>query len=333
MEPFFSVIIPTYNPKKYLPTMLESITHNECADKIEVIISDDVSTETFDEVLDAYKDKLNIRLIVNKKHMGYPRTGRQNGADVATGKWMCFADQDDYYFDGAFDKIYNYITENNIQNYLATDFIQQNVLTGSQIVHDAGKGWTHGKFYEKSFWDKYKIHYDNIKYCEDINLSTKVTCILTANRLETHSLHEPIYVWMRREDSLCDTNYFVESLPDYIHGTLNILLQYIKKYKDDEILLGIFGLRFIITMYHMFFYTQSELFIKNPNVVLEAVLKIMPIYSEFKKVTEMSNEDIIKMTNEDLLVNYEQTRSDDFVQVPFIEHMTFENWLTTYFRY
>ena len=46
---FFSVIIPTYNPKKYLNNILESITKSDCMDDIEVIISDDCSTEDFSD--------------------------------------------------------------------------------------------------------------------------------------------------------------------------------------------------------------------------------------------------------------------------------------------
>ena len=55
-SPFFSVIIPTYNPKEFLPRLLESIKHNDCLDKIEVIISDDCSTEPFDDVLEKFPE-------------------------------------------------------------------------------------------------------------------------------------------------------------------------------------------------------------------------------------------------------------------------------------
>ena len=61
---FFSIIIPTYNPNTCLTKLLESIDSNYCIDDIEIIISDDCSTESFDDLLTPFSH-LNIRKIVN----------------------------------------------------------------------------------------------------------------------------------------------------------------------------------------------------------------------------------------------------------------------------
>jgi glycosyltransferase involved in cell wall biosynthesis len=48
---FFSIIVPTYNPRKFLPKLLDSIATNKILDDIEIILSDDLSTEPFDDIV------------------------------------------------------------------------------------------------------------------------------------------------------------------------------------------------------------------------------------------------------------------------------------------
>ena len=52
-RPFFSVIIPCYNSRKTLPTLLESIVKQKMDYyDIQVVISDDCSTENYQDVID-----------------------------------------------------------------------------------------------------------------------------------------------------------------------------------------------------------------------------------------------------------------------------------------
>ena len=328
---FFSVVIPTYNPRPFLPRLLESITHNECLDQIEVIVSDDLSTESFDDIIRQYP-QLSIRTIYNEKHMGFPRNGRQHGADVAMGEWICFSDQDDYFLDNAFDKVKTFIEANSVHNYLLTNFIMEISATGVRHQEDAGKGWTHGKFYERSFWKKYNICYDEVDYCEDINLSTKVSCILTAEHLTYTIMEEPIYVWCRREDSLSDIPYFVQSFPDYIKATLNVIMDFLEKYKDDKEVCNTYQVLFLQTFLHMYFYLQSQFFFNKKETVLSIIIVLQPIYERFKKMFNYTNEMLINSFSTDLLGLYNDTRTGDFAQIPFMEQISFKDWLSVYFN-
>ena len=327
---FFSIIIPTYNPKPFLPRLLDSIVHNECLDDIEVIISDDCSDEPFDDILKRYTN-LNIRVISNEQHHGFPRNGRQHGSEEAKGKWFCFSDQDDYFVDGAFDAIKKYIIENDTKNYLITNFIMEDSTTGEQHVEDAGKGWTHGKFYEAEFWRKYNICYDEIDYCEDINLSTKISCLMSAEKLVYTKVDTPVYIWCRRKDSLSDISYFVKSFPDYIRATLGVVLDYLEKYKDDKELNNTYQVLFFQTFLHMYFYLQSPFFYSKKKTVLEIILILQPIYERFKQLFDYTNDTVIHIMGNELLSAYNDTRYTDFKQIPFIEQMTFKDWLSAYF--
>lgn len=328
-KPFFSIIIPTYNPRNYLPTLLESISHNNCLDKIEVIISDDISTEPFDDILEQFP-MLNIMKIENKKHYGFPRVGRQNGADNAHGEWFCFADQDDYFLPNSFDNIYTMITENKVTNYLMTNFLEKCADSDQMIIRDKHSGWTHGKFYQTSFWKHYKISYDNVQYCEDINLTNKIDCIILSHHALSYETNNCVYVWKRRKDSLSDIEYFKKSMSDYIKATSGVTLKYVEKYIEDGQLAKIFKTKFIGTIYHIFFYYQSEVLNTDKTGLLKAMQTLQPIYTRFKEVTRYSTDDIIRLTNTELLGVYNKTRAGDYNQIPFVEQIAFGQWLKLY---
>jgi len=323
---FFSVIIPTYNPKKYLPRLLVSIAHNDCANDIEVIISDDCSTEFFDEILETF-NMLDIKKIVNEKHMGFPRTGRQRGADIAQGKWIYFSDQDDYFLEHAFDKAKEYIETQNVSNCFVSDFIMESAETGERTIYEGYKGWTHGKFFEKRFWDKYELCYDEVDYCEDINLTTKVGCIMTYERLSYPILKEPLCVWYRRNDSLCCDDYFIHSMGDYVRGSMGVIIDYVEKSKDDEELYGIFSMKFINTIYHIFFYLQNHMLYGNAEALKETLDATRLYYERFKEITGLTTDAIILLTYTNWLPSYNEIRAGDCKQLPFVEHESFANWM------
>jgi glycosyltransferase involved in cell wall biosynthesis len=59
-QPVFSVIIPTYNRAARIKIALESLSRQTFAD-FEVIISDDGSTDNTKEIVDAFRNKLDIK--------------------------------------------------------------------------------------------------------------------------------------------------------------------------------------------------------------------------------------------------------------------------------
>lgn len=327
-NPFFSVIIPTYNPKEYIGTLLESITHNACLPEIEVIVSDDCSTEPFDEVLEQFPQISFVR-ICNDKHYGFPRTGRQHGATEARGKWICFADQDDFYLDNAFDHVKACIENEGMRNYIVTDFFEESVSTGKRIRRNCKSGWTHGKFYEKAFWDDVGLSYDWLKYCEDINLTTKVDCITVINKIK-ECVCGPVYVWRRRHDSLSDVEYFKRSMPDYIKATLGVIVEYIDKYVTNKDVIGILNVKFIVALLHVYFYYQSRTLNSSRQDLLKSIMVLQPIYTKFKWITGFKTQDILGFVNNDLIGIYNRTRAEDAIQIPFVEQITFGEWIRMY---
>jgi len=93
MQPFFSVIIPTFNRASLLPRAIDSVLKQTFADW-EVIIVDDGSKDNTKEVVEKYADQ-RIRYIYQTN--AERSVARNNGIDNAKGQYICFLDSDDYY--------------------------------------------------------------------------------------------------------------------------------------------------------------------------------------------------------------------------------------------
>ena len=101
-----SIIVPVYNAEQYLSTCLDSLV-NQTKQEIEIIAINDGSTDNSQKILDAYAEKFpdKIRVVsqVNQK-LG---ATRNNGIELAKGKYIAFVDSDDYIDENAMECLYN----------------------------------------------------------------------------------------------------------------------------------------------------------------------------------------------------------------------------------
>jgi len=93
IDPFFSVVIPTYNRKNILPKAISSVL-SQTYKNFELIIVDNGSTDGTNIFLsEIYK---NDEIIYHyQKGSGSPASPRNTGISLAKGKWICFLDSDD----------------------------------------------------------------------------------------------------------------------------------------------------------------------------------------------------------------------------------------------
>ena len=106
-----SIIIPHHNSPKKLKRLLDSVPNK---DDIEVIVVDDRSTkelDLFDEVKNEYLSK-NINFFSNDRKNKGAGTCRNIGLEKAQGKWLLFADADDYFINDFYTKIKTYFNDN-----------------------------------------------------------------------------------------------------------------------------------------------------------------------------------------------------------------------------
>ena len=212
-RPFFSIIIPCYNSRKTIGKLLETIVQQDLEkEDIQVIISDDCSTESYQDIIDLFKDKLNITQV--KTDYNYcPGNTRQKGVDAAIGEWLVFSDHDDQFILGSLKQVKESIenSKQKIDTALFAKFLKK-TLNGEYVEMPQNAGWTHGKFFNlDNFWKKYNIHYTkDLTSHEDVCISTQVEFIRTGYDVDIYQCDIPVYVWVEDSNSLSNRKYTAE---------------------------------------------------------------------------------------------------------------------------
>ena len=260
-----TIIIPHYNSSLLLEKLLSTIPKNE---NIEVIVIDDKSDNTHIEYINkikklkTYTEFILLRNETSKKGAG---TSRNIGLERATGKWILFADSDDYFTDIFYKSISKYFKSindivffNPTSIYIDTKEIADRHL---DIVHvldtyrnDSNKvnklnvkfnifpPWA--KLIKKDFLEKNKIIFDEVIAANDVMFSTKVGYFME-NFEVSNSI---IYVITRNHGSL--TANMSEKVFDIRFKTIINYHNFLKRKlstDDFELLnLSIFGRAYIV---------------------------------------------------------------------------------------
>jgi glycosyltransferase involved in cell wall biosynthesis len=101
-----SIIIPTYNREKYLQEAVNSVI-NQSYKNFELIIVDDGSTDNTKLIIENYLSDSRIRYIY-QQNKGIS-AARNAGIMNASGKYLMFLDDDDYYMPHAIEKLLAFI--------------------------------------------------------------------------------------------------------------------------------------------------------------------------------------------------------------------------------
>ena len=93
-----SIVVPVYNTLAYLPVCLGSLKNQTIgADRLEIIIVDDGSTDGSVEYLKEFEEQnKNVKLICLPQNTGAPGYVRNVGIKAATGDWLYCVDSDDW---------------------------------------------------------------------------------------------------------------------------------------------------------------------------------------------------------------------------------------------
>ena len=190
MNPTFSIIIPHKEIPDLLMRCLKSIPVSE---DIQVIVVDDNSTGA-DTYLDKYPE-------LSRPYLEFVRTTKGGGAgyarnvgiDHAMGKWLLFADADDFFVDDMYGIICSYadseadviyfknkavLSDNTNIKTDRSSYVNKNI---DQYLADVDEWpirfklpapW--GKMIKGSLVDKHNIRFDEIKYSNDAHFSLLV---------------------------------------------------------------------------------------------------------------------------------------------------------------
>lgn len=93
--PLVSIAMATYNGEKYLRQQLDSI-YNQTYKNIEVIVTDDCSSDKTTEILEEYHQLYGLTYYVNDITLGYAKNF-ERAASLCSGDLIAFSDQDDIF--------------------------------------------------------------------------------------------------------------------------------------------------------------------------------------------------------------------------------------------
>lgn len=130
-QPTLSVVIATYNGKKYLREQLDSL----CAQTLksdEVLVIDDSSNDGTLEILEEYRDKYGIKFIVNEKNLGV-NGNFEKGIKSCNGDYISLCDQDDVWFKNKNEILYKKLYELE-QEEIGNGHVDKNGLCTTPII-------------------------------------------------------------------------------------------------------------------------------------------------------------------------------------------------------
>lgn len=278
----YSVIIPHYNIPDLLERCLNSIPSR---DDIQIIIVDDNSNP---DVVDFEKfpgqNRKNITLIFNKDSKGAGHA-RNLALPHAKGKWLVFADSDDFFSKHAFSNMDKYADGNADLilfkvNSVLSDTLEPTNRDGS-MINCFIDGYFNGKytkervaFINEAPWAKMvsrelvvskHIDFEEVRYSNDVMFSTKVTC----NASNIIIASDSIYTITLRAGSL---SYNLKQDPNNFLTRMEVKVRrnkYLKTFNKERP----FILLHVINAYHISPSTAFKTFImilKN-NLLLDGL--------------------------------------------------------------
>ncbi|MBP3950070.1 glycosyltransferase family 2 protein [Bacillus suaedae] len=140
-NPFFTVIMPTYNRSAIMKEAIESVLKQTFSD-FEIIVIDDHSTDDTEKVI----TDLNDERIIYKKNTRQKGGGgaRNEGIFSAKGSWIAFLDDDDVWLEEKLEKFYERIAQADAETGLVYsaftyyDFKQRKEL---KLYSHGKEGW------------------------------------------------------------------------------------------------------------------------------------------------------------------------------------------------
>ena len=214
MNPLFSIIIPHYNIPDLLMRCLKTIPISE---DIQVIVVDDNSPNA-DTYLERYPELSRPYLeFVRAPKNGGAGYARNIGLDHAKGKWLLFADADDFYVNNMYEIITSYadskadviyfkkksvLSEDITKTVDRSDYINRLIdryfETSDEKPIRANFYVPWAKMIRMDIVEEFGLRFEETRYSNDQYFSVSIGCY--ARKIEVSN--EVLYVVTRRQDSL-----------------------------------------------------------------------------------------------------------------------------------
>lgn len=318
-NPLVSIAVITYNSSEYILDGLESVK-NQTYKNIELIISDDCSTDDTVKICREWLDRNNDRfvrteLISVAKNTGVAANGNR-AADKCQGEWIKFLSGDDQFIPETIEKYLCYIAQHPQSSivfgklifygpnpeyvkryceiyenkYYSQIRLGQHEQYIEYLKHCAIPG--PGLIYKRNLWEEIGGFDERYPFCEEHPL----TCKILKAGYQIYFLEEGVYRYQVREDSLCRKDNGGAGLSRSIKDAIRYFFDYRRKdMMQEHLILETWNqtLSYKITIAHdqnqmhkMLFYgilkITSPLFYKNTfNFFKNKIIKIANLSDVF----------------------------------------------------
>ena len=146
-----SVIIPTFNSKKFIRECIDSVL-NQTYKNIEIIVVDDGSNDNTEDYVRNYF-KLN-NFFYFKKNNGGPASARNFGIKTTKGDFICFLDADDVWLPDKIKVQLDFLIKENMDFCYTrrSDFLSEDGVNNSRV--NFFKAYS-GSVLRKLFWNNF----------------------------------------------------------------------------------------------------------------------------------------------------------------------------------
>lgn len=209
-EPNVSVVVPVYKAEKYLSRCLDSL-QNQTLEDIEIILVDDESPDDSPRLCDEASSQDSRIKVVHKQNEGAGKA-RNSGLAYATGKYVAFADADDYVSYDMYETLYNVA-----EKYSSDLVMSGTVFVGGNMFSQVGDKEVKSDF-------PCDTHFETVQQLQELKLG-----IIGALPDADYDSKYGMSVWKNlfRRDIIADNNLTFESEREMLSEDALFMVDYI----------------------------------------------------------------------------------------------------------
>ena len=148
-----SIVLCSYNGERFIKEQIDSLLH-QTYPNLEIIISDDASTDGTRKILEEYKNDKRIKLFLQAGNLG-PSKNFEFALQQAKGEYIAFSDQDDIWLPGKIEKLYSVIGD-KLLAYSDSELIREDGKPLHKYLSDLRKMYsgneTYGFIFSNVVW-------------------------------------------------------------------------------------------------------------------------------------------------------------------------------------
>lgn len=236
------VIIPLYNARNTLELTLMSLDIQTMRDKIEIYLIDDASNESYEDILDEFKD-LNINYHRLNENVG-PALARQKGLDISSNAYVMFIDSDDYLYKvDAIELLY----KNIIEGY---EYVIGLTYDEKRNRYLFNEGDLHAKLYSRKFIEAKNIRFNDSRFHEDNYFNN----LFLACDPKIKKIEDCMYLYRYNKDSITNDDKNFKRLEILLKNISEFIKESKKRNANKEIIIHLLvtKIRYFTSLYITF---------------------------------------------------------------------------------